>query len=60
VWARHYSIHINSTIRFVTGDGSVVDRRVVGSKMVARTASGHSFYGRDIVVGLLVKPGVLG
>ena len=53
VWARHYNIRLNSTIRFVTRSGAVVDRRVVASRLVARTEAGHSFYGRDIVVGLL-------
>ncbi|KAK7115104.1 uncharacterized protein [Littorina saxatilis] len=52
VWARHYSIATNSTLRFVTRDGTVVDRRVAASRAV-NGKGGHGFYGRDIVVGVL-------
>ena len=43
---------VNSTLRFVTRDGSVVDRTIVRSRLVD-PHGGHGFYGRDIVVGLL-------
>ncbi|XP_076460122.1 uncharacterized protein LOC143293099 [Babylonia areolata] len=52
VWARHYSIRLNSTLRFVDRRGAVVERRVVGTRLVD-SHGGSGFYGRDIVVGVL-------
>ncbi|XP_046550148.1 uncharacterized protein LOC124259968 [Haliotis rubra] len=52
LWARHYSIKLNSTIRFVDQNNNVVDRRVVKTQTVSGP-SHSSFYGQDIVVGEL-------
>ncbi|XP_046557112.1 uncharacterized protein LOC124266351 [Haliotis rubra] len=52
LWARHYSIKVNSTIRFVDQNNNVVDRRVVKTQTVSGP-SHSSFYGQDIVVGEL-------
>ena len=34
VWARHYNIPVNTTLRFVDADNIVVDRRIVATKYV--------------------------
>ncbi|XP_046328945.2 uncharacterized protein LOC124112828 [Haliotis rufescens] len=52
LWARHYSIKLNSTIRFVDQDNNVVERRVVKSKTVSGPNL-HGIFGQDIVVGEL-------
>ncbi|XP_071083766.1 uncharacterized protein [Haliotis cracherodii] len=51
VWARHYNIPVNTTIRFVDAGNDVVDRRIVATRYV--DPASHSFWGHDIVVGLL-------
>ncbi|KAK7505613.1 hypothetical protein BaRGS_00002884 [Batillaria attramentaria] len=52
VWARHYNIPVNSTLRFVARDGTVVDRRITATRYVD-AHGGSGFYGRDNVVGVL-------
>ncbi|XP_041375250.1 uncharacterized protein LOC121388101 [Gigantopelta aegis] len=54
LWARHYSIHVNKTVRFVDANNNVIERRVISTHLVNRTAHDH-FYGKDIVVGFLDK-----
>ncbi|KAL4227104.1 hypothetical protein ACF0H5_015077 [Mactra antiquata] len=52
LWARHYSMKVNTTIRFVDGDNNVVDRKIVKTRAVPN--EGHSsLHGYDIVVGEL-------
>lgn len=53
VWARHYSIPLNSTLRFVDMSNNVVERTIV--KTVALPVPAHTNYmsGYDMVIGLL-------
>lgn len=52
VWARHYSMNVNTTLRFVDRNNNVVDRMIVKTKAVP--TDGHSYLsGYDIVVGEL-------
>lgn len=52
LWARHYSIKVNTTLRFVDKNNNVVDRRIVKTNSVP--THGHAFLrGYDIVIGEL-------
>ena len=52
IWAKHYSMGINTTLRFVDKNNHVVDRKIVKTKAVP--VSGNQFLrGYDIVVGEL-------
>ncbi|XP_060080648.1 uncharacterized protein LOC132560009 [Ylistrum balloti] len=55
VWARHYSIRVNSTLRFVDRHNNVVDRKVIKTRALYTNTSVHQnfLYGHDMVVGLL-------
>ncbi|OWF38018.1 uncharacterized protein LOC110466866 [Mizuhopecten yessoensis] len=55
VWARHYSIRVNSTLRFVDRHNNVVDRRVIKTRALYTNASAHQsfLFGHDMVIGLL-------
>ncbi|XP_069112754.1 uncharacterized protein [Argopecten irradians] len=55
VWARHYNIRTNSTLRFVDRHNNVVDRTVVKTRALYTNTSAHQsfLYGHDMVVGLL-------
>ncbi|XP_076097874.1 uncharacterized protein LOC143068018 [Mytilus galloprovincialis] len=57
VWARHYSIKINSTLRFVDQNNNVFDRKIIKTRAIpVRTNStNHRAYlsGFDMVIGLL-------
>ncbi|ESO82608.1 hypothetical protein LOTGIDRAFT_155622 [Lottia gigantea] len=56
LWARHYSLKIGDTVRFIMANNTVVDRKIAGTKLVNHSSKGHeSFWGRDIVVGMLDK-----
>lgn len=52
LWARHYDMHVNTTLRFVDRNNNVVDRQVTRTKAVP--TNGHSFLsGYDIIVAEL-------
>ncbi|XP_033753723.1 uncharacterized protein LOC117337050 [Pecten maximus] len=55
VWARHYSIRVNSTLRFVDRHNNVVDRTVIKTRALYTNTSAHQsfLHGHDMVVGLL-------
>lgn len=55
VWARHYSIKVNSTIRFVDNKNNVVDRKIIKERALPADPHlpGNFLHGRDMVVGLL-------
>ncbi|KAL5020881.1 hypothetical protein ScPMuIL_000036 [Solemya velum] len=56
IFARHYSIRLNSTIRFVDRNNRVVDRRLVKTKPLPNPPGTHGreWLGQsDLVVGLL-------
>ena len=52
LWARHYSMRVNTTLRFVDKHNNIVERRIVKEK--ALPTNGHpSLRGYDLVVGTL-------
>lgn len=52
LWAKHYSMPVNTTIRFVDKENNVVERQIV--KVAHVPAAGHSsLSGYDIVIGEL-------
>jgi hypothetical protein len=57
VWARHYSIKVNSTLRFVDQNNQVFDRRIIKTRAIPVTSNSTSsrayLHGYDMVIGLL-------
>lgn len=52
VWARHYSMRVNTTLRFVDKHNNVVERKIMKERSLP--ADGHTFlHGYDLVVGML-------
>ncbi|XP_045165764.2 uncharacterized protein LOC123529480 [Mercenaria mercenaria] len=52
LWARHYSMKVNTTLRFVDKNNNVVDRCIVKTSLIP--THGHPYLrGYDIVVGEL-------
>ena len=57
VWARHYNIHVNSTLRFVDQNNNVFDRKIVKTRSIPNrsnsTSSRAYLTGYDMVIGFL-------
>ena len=52
VWARHYGMRVNTTLRFVDKHNNVVERKIMKEKYLP--TNGHAFLsGYDLVVGML-------
>ena len=52
LWARHYNMRVNTTLRFVDKHNNVVDRKIVKERSLP--TNGHAFLsGYDLVVGML-------
>lgn len=53
VWARHYNIPVNTTLRFVDMNNKVVERRIIQSIALPVPAHANYMSGYDMVIGLL-------
>lgn len=52
VWARHYGMRVNTTLRFVDKNNNVVERKILKERSLP--TDGHPFlHGYDLVVGML-------
>lgn len=53
VWARHYSMKVNTTLRFVDKNNNVIERKIMKTQALPLPPHTKYLYGYDMVIGLL-------